>query len=52
MRKKRSRQSCAGNTLTVSKKNLRSQLDNIDIVNKDGSVENLGKKFDAGKNGN
>ena len=34
------------------KKNLRSQLDNIDIVNKDGSVENLGKKFDAGKNGN
>lgn len=31
------------------KKNLRSQLDNIDIVNKDGSVENLGKKFDAGK---
>ena len=34
------------------KKNLRSQLDNIDVVNKDGSVENLGKKFDAGKNGN
>ena len=34
------------------KKNLRSQLDNIDVVNKDGSVENLGKKFDAGKSGN
>ena len=34
------------------KKNLRSQLDNIDIVNKDGSVENLGKRFDAGKSGN
>ncbi len=31
------------------KKNLRSQLDNIDILNEDGSVENLGKKFDTGK---
>lgn len=25
--------------------NLRGQLDNIDIVNEDGSVENLGDKF-------
>ena len=25
--------------------NLRGQLDNIDIVNKDGSIENLGEKF-------
>ena len=25
--------------------NLKSQLDNIDILNKDGSVENLGEKY-------
>ena len=25
--------------------NLKSQLDNIDIVNPDGSVENLGEKY-------
>ena len=25
--------------------NLRAQLDNIDVVNEDGSVENLGEKF-------
>ena len=25
--------------------NLKGQLNNIDIVNKDGSVENLGEKF-------
>ena len=27
------------------RKNLKSQLDNIDIQNADGSVENLGKKY-------
>ena len=27
------------------KKNLRSQLNNIDMVNDDGSVENLGEKY-------
>ena len=27
------------------KKNLRSQLNNIDMVNSDGSVENLGEKY-------
>ncbi len=27
------------------KKNLRNQLDNIDMVNDDGSVENLGEKY-------
>lgn len=27
------------------KKNLRNQLNNIDMVNDDGSVENLGEKF-------
>ena len=31
------------------KSNLRSQLNNIDMVNEDGSVENLGEKY--GKNG-
>ncbi|MGN1154844.1 MAG: DUF896 domain-containing protein [Agathobacter sp.] len=27
------------------RKNLRVQLDNIDIINEDGTVENLGKKY-------
>ena len=27
------------------RKNLKSQLDNIDIQNADGSVENLGEKY-------
>ena len=27
------------------KSNLRSQLNNIDMVNEDGSVDNLGKKY-------
>lgn len=33
--------------------NLKSQLDHIDILNKDGSIENLGEKYEAryGKNG-
>lgn len=29
--------------------NLRGQLNNIDIVNDDGSIENLGEKFGDGK---
>ena len=29
--------------------NLRGQLNNIDIVNADGSIENLGEKFGDGK---
>ena len=33
------------------RKNLRAQLDNIDVVNEDGTVENLGEKF-AGKEQN
>lgn len=28
------------------KSNLRSQLNNIDMVNEDGSIENLGEKYD------
>ena len=31
------------------KSNLRSQLNNIDMVNEDGSIENLGEKY--GKKG-
>ena len=27
------------------RKNLRAQLDNIDVVNPDGSIENLGEKY-------
>lgn len=30
--------------------NLRGQLNNIDIINKDGNIENLGEKY--GKKGN
>ena len=29
--------------------NLKAQLDNIDVVNPDGSVENLGEKYAANK---
>ena len=31
--------------------NLRSQLNNIDMVNEDGSVENLGEKYGNQKQG-
>jgi uncharacterized protein YnzC (UPF0291/DUF896 family) len=32
------------------RRNLRGQLDNIDILTKDGKIENLGEKY--GKKGN
>lgn len=32
--------------------NLKVQLDGINVENQDGSIENLGEKFGAGKNGN
>ena len=32
-------------SLANVKKNLRNQLNNIDMVNDDGSVENLGEKY-------
>lgn len=32
------------------KKNLRAQLDNIDIQNEDGSITNLGEKFGKKQN--
>lgn len=31
------------------RKNLKAQLDNIDVVNADGSIENLGEKYAANK---
>ena len=31
------------------RKNLKAQLDNIDIVNEDGTVENLGEKYGTKK---
>ncbi len=36
------------------RRNLRAQLDNIDVVNSDGTVENLGEKYGEkhGKKGN
>lgn len=35
--------------VTSVKSNLKSQLNNIDMVNEDGSIENLGEKY--GKKG-
>lgn len=32
------------------RRNLKSQLDNIDLVNPDGSIENLGEKYASDKN--
>lgn len=32
--------------IAAVRRNIRSQLDNIDIVNPDGSIENLGEKYD------
>lgn len=32
------------------RRNLKGQLDNIDVINKDGTIENLGEKY--GKKGN
>lgn len=31
--------------IAAVRKNLRGQLDNIDVVNPDGSIENLGEKY-------
>lgn len=31
--------------IAAIRKNLRSQLDNIDVKNEDGTVENLGEKY-------
>lgn len=40
--------------LEAVRRNLKGQLDNIDIKNKDGSIENLGKMYEEryGKKGN
>ncbi len=35
--------------LEAVRRNLRSQLNNIDVLNKDGKIENLGEKY--GKKG-
>lgn len=36
------------------RRNLKAQLDNIDVLNQDGKIENLGKKYGEknGKKGN
>ncbi|MCI8483961.1 MAG: DUF896 domain-containing protein [Lachnospiraceae bacterium] len=31
--------------IAIIRRNLRSQLDNIDVVNPDGTTENLGEKY-------
>ena len=38
--------------LELVRRNLRSQLNNIDIEEKDGAVVNLGEKYGSGKKGN
>ena len=42
---KKERQLLRKEFLTSVRMNLKSQLDNIDILNKDGSIENLGDKY-------
>lgn len=36
--------------IAIVRKNLRGQLNNIDVVNPDGSIENLGEKYDKSFN--
>ncbi|MCI9446280.1 MAG: DUF896 domain-containing protein [Lachnospiraceae bacterium] len=31
--------------IAIVRRNLRGQLDNIDVVNPDGTIENLGEKY-------
>lgn len=31
--------------IAIVRKNLRGQLNNIDVINPDGSIENLGEKY-------
>lgn len=31
--------------IAIVRRNLRGQLDNIDVINPDGSIENLGEKY-------
>ena len=38
--------------LELVRRNLRSQLNNIDIEEKDGTVVNLGEKYGSNKKGN
>ncbi len=35
--------------IAAIRRNLRAQLDNIDIVEKDGTIVNLGEKYDKQK---
>ena len=37
--------------IAAVRKNLRSQLDHIDVVNPDGSIENLGEKYARNNDG-
>ena len=38
--------------IAAVRRNLKRQLDNIDIVNPDGSIENLGEKYGKKKRAN
>ena len=38
--------------IELSRRNLRSQLNNIDIEEKDGTVVNLGEKYGSAEKGN
>jgi uncharacterized protein YnzC (UPF0291/DUF896 family) len=31
--------------IAIMRRNIKAQLDNIDIVNEDGTIENLGEKY-------
>lgn len=47
---KREQQALRREYIDAVRANLRGQLNNIDIINKDGKIENLGEKY--GKKGN
>ena len=36
--------------IAAYRRNVKAQLDNIDIVNEDGTIENLGEKYGKKKN--
>ena len=36
--------------IAAFRRNVKAQLDNIDIVNEDGTIENLGEKYGKKKN--
>ena len=47
---KKEQQMLRSEYIEAVRRNLKSQLDNIDVINREGKIENLGDKY--GKKGN